>query len=242
MHFKAIALALPLFAAHSATLAQELEKNGLPCVAEICLGDGIKELSKIQWAPATNPIKLGNKSQLTSAHALTDDDLRALRAIFPGVTEAAPYLHERQFDAAALPKLTSIAAACQPNELIGTFGANGSTPTRVGISLMPLASDPSKHAWTVTSIEREFPGIVTNEARAQINKELNRMYRKFGAFNSNVGTGQPGEGRFVPSGMTRFGFGLSMMRAQDESVRMATHPACAATTSAGSDKAKTKAG
>lgn len=239
MPFKAIALALSLFAAHSVSIAQELEKNGLPCVAEICLGDGIKELSKIQWAPAHNPIKLGNKTQPTSAHVLSDDDLRTLRAIFPGVVEAAPYLHERQFDAAALPGLTRIAAACQANELIGTFGAAGSTPTRVGISLMPLASDPSKHAWTVTTIEREFPGIVTNEARAQINKELNRMYRKFGAFNSNIGTGRPGEGRFVPSGMTRFGFGLSMLRAQDESARMAAHPACGgAANSAGGDKAR----
>ena len=239
MHFKAIVIALSLFAAHSAAAAQALEKNGLPCVAEICLGDGIKELAKIQWATAHNPIKLNNKAQATSAHILSDDDLRTLRATFPGVVEAAPYLHERQFDSAALPNLTRIAAACQPNELIGTFGASGSTPTRVGISLMPVAGDPAKHAWTVTTIEREYPGIVTNEARAQINKELNRMYRKFGAFNSNVGTGRAGEGRFVPSGMTRFGFGLSMLRAQDESAVLANHPSCggAASTTA-SDKAK----
>lgn len=244
MRFKAIAIALSLLAVHSVTVGQEMEKNGLPCVAEICLGDGLKELSKIQWAPAHNPIKLNNKAQATSAHPLSEDDLRALKGTFPEVNDAAPYLHERQFDTAALSNLSRITAACHTNELIGTFGAAGATPTRVGISLLPSAADPAKQAWTVTTIEREFPSIVTNQERARINKELNRKYAKFGAYNSNVGTGTPGEGRFFPSGMTRFGFGLSMLRAPDESLRLKKHPACNISASASSsvDGVKTKAG
>lgn len=239
MRFKVLAIALSLLAAHPA-MAQDMEKNGLPCVAEICLGDGIAELSKINWAPSSNPIKMGNKQQPTSAHVLSDEDLRNLKATFPAATDAAPYLHERQFDSGALPALARITAACQANELIGTFGAAGATPTRVGISLTPSGNDPAKQVWTVTTIEREYPGMLTNEQRSQINAQLKYKYGKFGAFNSNVGTGRPGEGRFVPSGMTRFGFGLSMVRARDEGDRLKLHPACASggTSSAAADKAK----
>lgn len=240
MQFKALAIAMSLLACHCATMAQDLEKNGLPCVSEICLGDGIAELSKVQWATATNPIKLANKVQLTSAHVLTDDDIRGLKGTFPGAAEAAPYLFERQFDSKALPGLARVTAACQTNELIGTYGAAGATPTRVGISLTPSAADPSKQVWTVTTIEREFPGMLSNEQRSQINAQLKARYSKFGAFNSNIGTGRPGEGRFVPSGMTRFGFGLSMVRARDEAERLKMHPACggAPATSVAADKGK----
>lgn len=240
MQFKALAIALSLLAAHSNSMAQQTEKNGLPCVAEICIGDGLAELSKIQWTQASNPIKLGNKLQPTSAHALSDDDLRSVKGTFPNPSDAAPYLFERQFDNAALPGLARIGAACQVNELVGSYGANGATPTRVGVSLTPSATDPAKQIWTVTTIEREFPGLMSNEQRSQINTQLKLRYAQFGAFNSNLGSGKPGEGRFIPSGMTRFGFGLSMVRARDEGDRLKMHPACAngSTSSASADKAK----
>ncbi len=226
MQFTALAIGITLLAAQSDSVAQNLGKRGLPCVAEICVGDGIEELTKIQWVPAQNPIKIGAKIQPTSAHSLTDDDLKMLRAIYPSAGEAAPYLHERQFDAGALAVLPRVEAACQSNELIGNFGAGTSTPTRVGISLMPSATDPSKQVWTVTTITREFPTAVGNEQRAEITKLLNMRYAHFGAGRIEGPNAKPGEGRFFPSGMTRFGFGLSLIRSPDEANRMKLHPAC----------------
>ncbi|UUZ47881.1 hypothetical protein LP420_33135 [Massilia sp. B-10] len=64
-------------------MAQDLEKKGLPCVAELCLGDGLSELYKIQWTPAQNAYRINNKVQLTSARKLSDDDMRALRGTWP---------------------------------------------------------------------------------------------------------------------------------------------------------------
>jgi len=226
MQFKALAIGLTLFAAQSDSMAQDLEKRGLPCVAEICIGDGIAELSKIKWAQANNPIKIGNKAQLTSSHSLSEDDVRMLKATYPSPDEASPYLHERQFDTAALAILPRVAVACHTNELLGTYGAGTSTPTRVGISLMPSAADPSRQVWMVTTIMREFPTAVTNEQRAEITKLLNARYAKFGAGSQEHPNAKPGEGRFFPSGMTRFGFGLSLIRSADEGDRMKKHPAC----------------
>lgn len=232
MSFKVIAVALTLTAAHASSMGQALEKNGLPCVAELCIGDGITELSKIQWAPAQGSYKVNNKVQLTLEKKLTDDDLRLLKTSYPVAGEAAPFLHERIFDASALPLLSRVVAACQTNELTGIYGANGDTPTRVGISLAPSMSDPSRQAWTVTTITREFPSAVSNEDRAAITKLLTSRYGKFGAGSRTV-PDRPGEGRFFPSGMAKFGFGLSLSRGADESTRLMMHPACS-----GADKAK----
>ncbi len=235
MTFKVLALALPLIALQPQSVAQELEKRGLPCVAEICLGDGIAELSKIQWAPAQNAFKINTKAEATGNLKLSDDQLRMLSLIYPVAGDAAPYLHANQFDSGALPALAKVPAACQSTELIGTYGADGNTPTRIGISLTPSAADPSKQVWTVTTIVREFPTVTTNRGRAEISKQLVARYGKFGAGVSDMPAAKAGEGRFFPSGMTRFGFGLSLGRGGDEPSRLARHPACSG---AGGDKAK----
>ena len=54
MKFKLVILALSLMATQSICSAQQVEKNGLPCVAELCLGDGLAELSKVHWDRAHN--------------------------------------------------------------------------------------------------------------------------------------------------------------------------------------------
>ena len=235
MSFKVIAVALSLCATHASSMGQELEKNGLPCVAELCIGDGITELSKIHWNPAQGSYKVNNKVQLTLDKKISDDDQRALKATYPIAGDAAPFLQEHTFDNTALPLLSRVAAACQTNELIGTYGSGGESPTRVGISLTPSITDPSRQTWTVTTIVREFPSAVTNEDRAEINKLLTQRYSKFGAGTRTVAD-KPGEGRFFPSGMTKFGFGLSLNRGNDEAARMMMHPACSGGASA--DKPK----
>ncbi len=36
------------------SFSQNLEKDGMPCVKEICLGDGMQELQKINWEKPVN--------------------------------------------------------------------------------------------------------------------------------------------------------------------------------------------
>lgn len=231
MQLKAIVLALPLLAFGPACLAQNLEKNGLPCVPEICIGDSLPELSKIQWLPAQTAFKINNKVQSTIDRKLSEDDMKLLKAVFPSAAEAAPFLYEKQFDALALPGLGRITAACDVNELFGSFGSTAA-PTKVGISLMPSLADPGKQAWTVTSIVREFPDAATIEQKASLTAMLKRRYSKFGAGSGELPPATPGEGRFFLGGMGNFGFGISLVRAPDEGNRMKGHPSCAATSKA----------
>ncbi len=227
MQLKAIALALSLLALHPASVAQPLAKNNLPCVSEICLGDGLPELAKIQWTPATTSFKINNKVQATVDRNLSDDDLRLLKGTYPSVGDAAPFVYEKQFDSSALPALGRVTAACDVNELFGTYGTS-SAPTKVGISLMPTAADPSRQAWTVTSIVREFPSASSIEQKADLTLLLKRSYAKFGAGSRELPPAKPGEGRFFLGGMANFGFGLSLVRATDEGERMKANPACVA--------------
>lgn len=227
MQLKAIAIALPLLALQPSGFAQALEKNGLPCVTEICLGDGLAELAKIQWTPAHTSFKINNKVQATAERKLSDDDLRVLKANYPTLGDAAPFVYEKQFDTSALPTLSKVTAACDVNELFGTFGSS-SAPTKVGISLMPVAADPTRHAWTVTSIVREFPSASNIEQKADLTLLLKRSYAKFGAGSRELPPAKPGEGRFFLGGMANFGFGLSLVRAADEGERMKTHATCTA--------------
>lgn len=229
MSAKLIALSVSLLflMPAQATETGSLEKKGLPCVEEICLGDSIPELSKIKWLPAENPVKMTNKPLLTSARQLNDGDMMMLRATFPDPSQAGPYFHNRQFDQGALPGLQRTRAACETNELFGTYVSPNGTTTKVGVSLLP-AADTSHHAWTVTTISREFPGNPTNQERSLVNEELKKRYYKFGASNPSAGRSKPGDGLFFANGMNRAGFALSVVRSEDEGRRMKMHPACSA--------------
>ncbi|MFM8900187.1 MAG: hypothetical protein ACKOF9_09615, partial [Burkholderiales bacterium] len=94
MSLKAIILALPLFTAPHICLAQELEKNGLPCVAEICLGDGIAELSKVQWDRAKNPFSSPQKQLYTATRKVSEGEMKLVQSRFRGdLGQAAPFLY-----------------------------------------------------------------------------------------------------------------------------------------------------
>jgi len=229
MPLKAIVLALPLLAAGPFAMAQNpIEKNGLPCVPEICLGDSLPELSKIQWVPAQTSFKINNKVQATAERKLSEDDIKALKGLFPMATQAAPFLYEKQFDATALPALSRVTAACDVNELFGSFGSSA-VPTKVGISLMPALTDPNRQAWIVTSIVREFPDVNTIEQKASVTLMLKQRYSRFGAGTRELPSTKPGDGRFFLGGMSNFGFGLSLVRAPDEEKRLKQHATCSAT-------------
>lgn len=227
MSLKFIALALPLLAV-SPVQADELVKNGLPCVEEICLGDGIAELSKLKWNTAQNPIKLGNKAVATASRQLNASDLQSLKQTFPDPGEAGPYIYDKLFDSNALPALARVPAACETNELFGTYISTIGTPTRVGISLTSFPAAPGKQAWTVTTIAREYPTATSNQEKSVITSELNKRYNKFGAGTQHTPDPKPGQGRFIASGMNRFGFALTLFRGNDEEKRLKQHPACSA--------------
>jgi len=211
--------------------AQEFAKNGLPCVSEICLGDGIAELSKVQWDRAKNPFSSQQMPLYTAVRKVNASETQIVKLKFRGDTEqAAPFLLDQQFDALALPSLAHITAACEQNELIGTYTTQSGNPTRVGISLIPRQSDTSVQHWTVTSIVRTFPKAVSAEQKAEVEAELTNRYYAFGANNPGIKNAKPGEGRFFSNYGSTFGFHLSLFTGIDKANRLKLHPSCGGTT------------
>lgn len=208
-----------------AAQAQELQKNGLPCVAEICLGDGIDALSKVQWDRAKNPFSTPTKPQYTAARKLRDGEVKMLQAQFRGdLSAAGPFLSDKMFDALALPVLARVSAACAPHELIGTFTTAAGNPTRVGIALIPDQTDTSKQQWTVISITRNIPAVVTEQQKSEARAQLAERYQAFDLRKTK--NAKPGEGRMSINDNASFGFYLWLFRGVEEADRMKQHPQC----------------
>jgi hypothetical protein len=61
MLLKAVVISIGTFALANTAYSQDVEKNGQPCVTEICIGDGLAELQKIEWDRVKNPFSDKNK-------------------------------------------------------------------------------------------------------------------------------------------------------------------------------------
>lgn len=210
--------------------AQEFEKNGLPCVAEICLGDSLAELSKIPWEVRENVFGESKKPMNKFVRKLSDSQLGLLKSVFRGdVISVASFLDGNYFDSSALSGLARLTAACARHELTGTYITKSGNPTRVGISLIPNQNDTTKHQWTVVSIGRTFPTAVTTEQKAEATSQLNERYAAFDV--RNTGNAKAGNGRFNwnLSFYGPLGFHLWLFRDSDEGNRIKLHPACGGT-------------
>lgn len=230
MSVKSTLLVLSFGIASGVCVAQDLEKDGLPCVAEICVGDGLSELSKIQWDRSKNPFSPPNKPIYTSTRKVSDIEMRNIRKNFRGdVTKAAAYIGSNVFDSIALPALAKVTAACTPSDLTGTFTSNGGNPTRVTIALIPRSQDNTKQQWTVVSIARNFPKAVTEVQKAEVETELVKRYFKYGAKNPGIKNAKPGEARFWGNFGSDFGFSLTMFQGLEMRDRLNSHPLCGGT-------------
>lgn len=200
----------------------------MPCVAEICLGDGIAELSKVQWDRAKTTQWSGqDKIVFISTQKVSENSLKELRTIYKGdITQVAPLLNNKMFDGVALQSLERITAACEGNSLSGTFTTASGNPTMVRISLIPDLNNYSIQRWKVITISRSFPSAISDEQKEKIKSELKSRYFSFGAENSNIRNAKEGEGRYDSTYMGNFGFGLSLFVGSKLSNGRRLHPSC----------------
>ena len=183
-----LASLLGLFLTGAGTsVAEVLEKDGKPCVKEICLGDGLPELQKLNWEVAREFPK-GFKSE-GSPIANRKPDAGTLTAIlqnFKGpaatIRAASAYLpadyRSGHFDATTLPQLAQIQASCFPYILNGRYTPQGGMPTVVSIALFPSA-DGATQSWKVFQIERHFPTNLTQAQVDQVNAQVKASYGKW---------------------------------------------------------------
>ena len=80
--------------------AQPYEKNGLPCISELCIGDGLPALGNIKWDRAKSDFSITGKPDYVGSHPSPASAITLIKNDFRGdLTKAAPYLSYRAFDA-----------------------------------------------------------------------------------------------------------------------------------------------
>lgn len=176
MKSNSLVIAVALWGLAMSVHAQSVEKNGFPCVAEICLGDGIEDLKKITtWQRPMSPYGPGGKPQPVSAVKVDPSTLKSLRTSFPGLPEsAARYISMGKFDGEALPALAGVNVACDFVEIEGNFTSTSGHPTTVKMAM--AAESSTKQRWAVTTIRRLYPTAVTQEQRWELSQQLKQRY------------------------------------------------------------------
>ena len=183
-----LAVLLGLFLAAAGTsVAEVLEKDGRPCVKEICLGDGLQELQKLNWEVAREfPKGFTSSGQIIANRKPDAGTLAAILQNFKGpaatIRSASAYLpadyRSGHFDATTLAQLAQIQASCFPYILNGRYTPQGGMPTVVSIALFPSA-DGATQSWKVFEIERHFPTNLTQAQVDQVNAQVQASYGKW---------------------------------------------------------------
>jgi hypothetical protein len=234
MKYKLLAVVFPLLAYAHSSMAQVYEKSGLPCVAEICIGDGLSELAKVKWDRATETFSFGNQSKkYIDTIRLDSSSLKSVQSKYKGdIGKIAQFLNEGVFDNGAVSGLSNVTAQCGRDlidrGLKGTYTTESGNPTAVYAALMPDKLDASKQVWNVISIERRFPAAVSNEQISGIKTQLKERYTKFpDDFNAKKGGAAVSvrESLGIP-----FYLSLRLNGGNDISNRLMLHPLCGGST------------
>jgi len=168
-----------------AQLAMAASPEPMPCVDEICLGDGARSLGRIQWDDVSG----------ASARPMTGRQRQKLDAIYKGrFDEIASSLAQGKFDQRVLRRLDRVEAACGGNGLTGQFTSAGGNPTRVTLSLLPAAS--GQQTWQVTAITRSFPSARNRRQQQEVQQQLDARY---GRYDMHKRSPKPGEASYLYS-------------------------------------------
>lgn len=222
----AAALGLAAVAAFSAAnaTAQEVEKNGLPCVAEVCVGDGLDVLAGIDWQPALSPRGSPARPLHVRDRVLETADRSFLTRVFRGVPEdAARWLADRKFDQQGLRALAGVKAACAEHWVDGTFVSAGGNPTTVTIKRLPDGAGGQR--WTVVKISRQVAGAITTEQRREAEQALKARYAAFD-MTRRPRPESSHRAWFQMTTATKWGFALTMATDPALSEQLRSQPAC----------------
>jgi hypothetical protein len=214
--FRHLILAASMLSISALVQGAGYERNGLPCVDELCIGDGISEISKVTWDSSKNPKR-----------KLYDGEKRLAATTFKGNIEGViQFLIDQKFDATAISGLSQVTAACVPHKLIGTYTTTNGISTQVSISLIPDIEDASSQKWTVISIVQSFPTTISKEQKDKLVTQLANRYKTFDILQTT--DARPGEGRYAKNFGIKsdFGFNLMLFRGSEEGRRMKMHSAC----------------
>lgn len=153
-------------------VAGDYEKNGLPCVKEICLGDGIEQLKTIRWKQAV----LEGRWTGRIYGGMSRD---AVPRVYKGDTsKVVKYLTQGYFDSNALVNLGAIKVNCgSSQDLLGTYTSKDGNETEVYIALLPdPVGESLEQNWRVIGIERKFKPAITKQQKKELTDAIEERY------------------------------------------------------------------
>lgn len=226
--FRSLLIAATVVGAPVFAGAPTFEKNGLPCLQEICIGDGIEELRTVHWDRATTTSLVSPRPNYASDRKVSIGEMALLEKTFKGdIAKAAPYLQGKLFDAKAIEVVANVTVACFPSRLLGSFTSKGGNPTLVEIALRAVEGKTSEQRWTVIRINRKLPAAVSKEQQAEAAEELLSRYAAFSAERGGPKPKLADFGTDVGSfAKPVFGFYLRAQHQYDEGNRLKLHPMC----------------
>lgn len=173
-----------LFAAFfsSLTTMQPLFAAEMPCVKEVCIGDGLDKLRSIKFQPV-NTSRVEKLSKRKRADRVEK---------YGGFKDTQPpdFLILAEFDENALDDIAKIKAACSPlNELNGIYISESGHKTNIHLALWPDKSGNME--WLVKGIGRAYKGLQSRGEADQLIQDLREKYAKWDT--GKVGQPKPWE-------------------------------------------------
>lgn len=205
---------------------QSYERDGLPCVVEVCLGDTIDRLANIPWQPALSPRSSPDRPMPAATRSVTPQEHANAQSRFPGSPGAATaYLVDARFDKAALAPLGRVKAACQHHRLQGSYSSAEGNLTHVGLQMVPEGDNLAEQRWRVSYIHRVIPSAVTTAQRDEAQQILKERYAAFDFMRRPQPEGAK-RARFMIVSNSSWGYSLNLLGDGDVSLRLRQHPAC----------------
>ncbi len=170
-YFEEIFKVILLFAlASSMAFSESLLAADMPCVKEICIGDGLDKLRGIKFQPV-NPSRVERVSKRKQA------DRAEMYGGFQG-TQPPAFLMLAEFDENSLDEIAKIKVACHPyNQLEGAYVSESGHKTNIQIALWPNKTGEMK--WLVKGISRAYKGLESRGESDQLIQDLREKYAKW---------------------------------------------------------------
>lgn len=153
-------------------LANSYVNNGNPCVSDICIGDGIVELQKINWV-----------DQREYKRKISDAEKNRLQSLYNNTIPDSffSYFGKMRFDTSALQVIPKQSMYCgsDQKEFSGKYITENGNETEVLIKLMPAISGGNKQSWTVVKIKRLVKGNFSNEQIDSFRSQIKVRYTGF---------------------------------------------------------------
>lgn len=198
--------------------------KGMPCIAEVCIGDNIKNLGHIQWkainltnvAPQYLP-KVDNLAIGTPA------DIKAF----------APYWNTRVIDKKAISILSRLKAVCKTSNynrpLRGQYIAKNGKPVSVTFSIIPSPDRKSQRIVVTQIFKLLHEGRMTTQQSNELIEEIKKKYAEIPSNErllvSAYPTAEFGIAEVFQQGLKLSAVSNSYNRIRDEDIQ--TFPGCA---------------